>query len=200
MTELLPRIQELSGLASLGPIQVERRDRDELRTYLIEQLERELPPEQVEGIEATYRLLGLLPDTLDLRALLLELYTEQVLGYYAPEMETLYLVEGAQPEALRPILAHEIVHALQDQHAPLDSLTSPARGNDRRLAAQAALEGHATLVMLRFILEDRLGREIPPGALPDLGAQLDVAVAMRGGDFPVFDASPAIIRETLIYP
>src|SRR5690606_21489386 len=105
--------------------------------YVEAQLTDEMPPEELEGVHATYALLGLIPDTLDLRALLLDLYTEQIVGYYDPETKTLYAVEGVQREALRPVLAHELVHALQDQHANLDSLISRERGNDRQVAAQA---------------------------------------------------------------
>ncbi len=80
----------------------------------------------MRGLETTYRLFGLLPDTLQLRALLLDLYTEQVAGYYDPDSATLFAVADADPAQLRLVLAHEMIHALQGQYLPLDSiLTTP---------------------------------------------------------------------------
>ncbi|MBI4545787.1 MAG: hypothetical protein HY703_11370, partial [Gemmatimonadetes bacterium] len=111
---LLPRLESLAGLRARRPVGVARRGRAELRRYVLAQLGKELPPAEAEGIEATYRALGLFPDTLDLRRLLLELYTEQVMGYYDPETDTLYVMEGVPRDVLEPVLAHELVHALQD--------------------------------------------------------------------------------------
>ena len=108
-------------------------------------------------MHATYAALGLIPDTLDLRALMMEVYKEQIIGYYDPKAEELYVVEGVPRGEVRPVLAHELVHALQDQYADLEALIAPERGNDRQTAAQAALEGHATLVMFALMLEEQQG-------------------------------------------
>jgi hypothetical protein len=197
---LLPRLEALSGLPVLEPVRVALRSRDELRAYVAAELDRELPPEEAEAIAAAYRAFGLFPDTLELRALLLDLYTEQVMGYYDPRSKELYLVEGVAAAALRPVLVHELVHALQDQHANLDSLISRHRGNDRQTAAQAAAEGHATLVMFAFLAEEETGQPVDVTALPDLGAQLRPSLEAQNEQFPVFRDAPRVIRETLLFP
>ena len=92
------------------------RSRKQVRDYLIRKLDEELPPAKLQGLETAYRLFGLLPDTLTLRSLLLDLYTEQVAGYYDPDSATLFGVQGADPSQLRLVLAHEMVHALQGQY------------------------------------------------------------------------------------
>jgi hypothetical protein len=198
--ELLPRIEALSGLEARGPVRLALRDRAELREYVAARIEEEFPPAELEGVEGAYRALGLVPDTLDLRALLLELLTEQVLGYYDPATETLYLVAGVPREALEPVLAHELVHALQDQYVDLDSLIARERGNDRQTAAQAAIEGHATLVMMALVAERQAGQPIDPGMLPDLGRQLRPALEAENEQFPVFRSAPRILRETMLFP
>lgn len=197
---LLPRLERLSGLQARDSIHFARRSRDSLRAYLVRQLDRDLPPRELAGVRGVYRALGLIPDTLDLRSLLLALYTEQVMGFYDPDTKTLYVMQGVPAGALRPVLAHELVHALQDQHADLDSLIAPSRGNDRQLAAQAALEGQATLVMFRVELEDRLGRRVPVDALPDLAGEIGRAMQSQNARFPVFHGAPAIIRASVLYP
>jgi hypothetical protein len=142
----------------------------------------------------------MLTDTLDVRALLLDLYTEQVVGYYDAETDRLFVVENVAADALEPVLAHELVHALQDQHIDLDSLVTRDRGNDRQTAAQAAVEGHATLVMFAFLAEKAVGQEIDPLDLPNPAAQLAPALQAQNSQFPVFRRAPALIRETLMFP
>jgi len=198
--ELLPRLEVLSGLEARAPIRLETQSREAMREYVVRRLAEDMPPEELAGIQASYTAFGLIPDTLDLEALLLDLYTEQVVGYYDPETETLYVVEGTGLAEVRPVLAHELVHALQDQHMELDSLTSPERGNDRRTAAQAAIEGHATLVMFLLMLEEQAGGPVEVNRLPDMGAQLRPLLSAQNEQFPVFRSAPRVIRETLLFP
>jgi hypothetical protein len=197
---LLPRIEELAGLEARDEIRFELRDREEVRAFVEQRITEDTPPEVLEGIRATYVLLGLLPDTLDLRSLLLDLYTEQVVGYYDPQQRRLYLVRGTPRASLRPVLVHELVHALQDQHASLDSLIAHERGNDRQTAAHAALEGHAMMVMQAFLAEQEAGMPIDPLLLPNPAAQMRDAADAQNGQFPVFGRAPAVIRRTLLFP
>jgi len=198
--ELMPQLERLSGLDRRETLRVRVQDRAAAREYVTRRLAEEMPPEVREGVRRTYVALGLLPDTLDFEALLLDLYTEQVLGYYDPTSETMFVVDGADEDALGPVLAHELVHALQDQHTNLDSLIAPARGNDRQVAAHAAMEGHAMLVMLAVLTEQASGRVIDPAELPDPAQELGPAVAAQNDQFPVFRSAPRIIRETLLFP
>ncbi|HEX7118098.1 MAG TPA: hypothetical protein VF212_04885 [Longimicrobiales bacterium] len=197
---LLPRLEVLSGLDAREPIRVARQDRAAVRGYVERQLDEELPAGELEGIRAAYVAFGLMPDTLDLRRLMLDLYTEQVVGYYDPDAEALYVVEGVPPAELRPVVVHELVHALQDQHADLDALMARERGNDRQTAAQAAIEGHATLVMFAWLMESRTGGAVDARQLPDLTPQLEPLLEAQNEQFPVFRSAPRIIRRTLLFP
>src|SRR5207248_2630345 len=121
---LIPALERLSGLPSHNVIKLGTKTRAQVRDYVVHQLAKEMPPAEMNGIQASYAALGLIPDTLNLHDLLVALYTEQVAGYYDPETKTFYVVQGTSRETLRPVLAHELVHALQDQHVNLDSLIS----------------------------------------------------------------------------
>jgi hypothetical protein len=197
---LMPSLERLSGLDRLETVRVRRQTRDAARNYVRTRLDEELPPEERESLRRTYVALGLLPDTLNLEALMLDLYTEQVLGYYDPGSETLYVVEGQGTDALRPTLAHELVHALQDQHVDLDSLISAKRGNDRQIAAHAAMEGHAMIVMFAVLAEQQSGDTIDPAALPNPARELEPALEQQNAQFPVFQRAPLIIREGVLFP
>jgi hypothetical protein len=195
---LMPRLEQISGLKKLKPITMHQQTREQLREYVQQRLREEMPPEELNGLRAAYAALGLVPDTLDLEQLMLDLYTEQVAGYYDPTTDAFYMVEGTPQDLLRPTLAHELVHALQDQHANLDSLISRKRGNDRQTAAQAAIEGHATLVMFA-VLAGGSG-DFDPSMLPDMGLQLGPVMEAQNSQFPVFRRAPRIIRETMLFP
>jgi hypothetical protein len=197
---LLPPIAEASGLAVRRPVGFAMQSPEAVRQFVESQLAKELGPEELAGMTRSYKRLGLLPEELDLRALLLDLYTEQVVGYYDPETDRLYVVEGVTAETAAPVVAHELVHALQDQHAPLDSLVSQERGNDRQMAAQAAAEGQATLVMLALQAAESAGEPIDPASLPDLEPLMRPALEAENSRFPVFQNAPRLIRETLLFP
>lgn len=197
---LLPGLERISKLEAVRPVVVERRSADQVRAFVEQQLDDRLPADELRGFRDAYAMLGLIPDTLDLRALMLDLYTEQIVGYYDPEAKKLFVVEGVPREAVRPVLAHELVHALQDQHTSLDSLIAPERGNDRQLAAQAAIEGHATLVMFALLAEQAANRPVDPATLPNLADQLGPALEAPSSDFPVFRSAPRVVRETLLFP
>lgn len=193
--ELVPAVERAVGLRFKHPPGIAVRSPDQVRSYLRLKLDTDLPPEEVRGITLAYRLFGLVPDTLDLRALLLALYTEQVVGYYDPDSSTLYVVEGTDPAQARLVLAHELVHALQGQYMNLDSLLNQPGENDRRMAAQAVMEGQATLASLTALMPSDQSDSIP-----EFWRQFRRSVRDQQSRMPVFGAAPLIIREDLIFP
>ena len=158
-------------------------------------LDEELPPKRLHGLETTYRLFGLLPDTLQLRPLLIDLYTEQVAGFYDPDSATLFGVEGADRTQLSLVLAHELIHALQGQHLPLDSILDARENNDRLSAAQAMLEGQATLASLEVLAP---GHDVAQN--PQFWELYREQVRRQQSSMPVFRRAPLVLRETLIFP
>jgi hypothetical protein len=142
---LRPLVERAAGLRFKGPTPAAIRTRDEVRQYIASEMEKQLPPSRARGTELGYALLGLFPDTLSLASVTRELLASQILGYYDPKTRTFYGVAGADPALLAPTVAHELVHALQDQYLPLDSIMRDTAG-DRHLAAHAILEGQATYV------------------------------------------------------
>jgi hypothetical protein len=192
---LKPAVERAAGFRFKRAPRSALRSREEIRAYLIAKLRQELPPSRIRGIETAYRLLALLPDTLKLEALLVDLYSEQVAGYYDPDSTMLFGVRGADPLQLRLVLAHEMVHALQGQYLPLDSILHDIRSNDRLTAAQAVLEGQATLVSIRV-----LSPEVDVTAQPEFWEEYREQVADQQETMPVFAHAPLLIRETLLFP
>lgn len=202
--EILPLVERASGLRALAPPRLATSDAETLERYLTGRVEEQLPEERAAALTAVYARLGLVPDTLDLRRTLLALYREQVVGYYDPRVDTLFVVSHVPSNQLELVLAHELVHALQDQHVDLDSLVRATEGeNDRATALQAAVEGHATLAMLEWQLSRMTGRPADVTALPDLGEQLEAADLTALGEeagLPALSGAPRVIREALVFP
>ena len=194
--DAIPRIEKVTGLTFKADPKIEQRSRDEVRSFLERRFREELPDEEIAGTRTAYLRLGLIPDTLDLRAFMLDLLTEQVVGYYDPSTKVLYVVKEAAPEQVSTIISHELVHALQDQYMSLDSLQQLRGDNDRQVAAQAVIEGQATIVQIQAALG---GADLAT-AFPGGWDRVREVIRESSSAMPVFSTAPRIIQETLIFP
>ena len=192
---LMPVIAARAGLPFKSTPRSEVRSRDQIHAYLLAKLQQELPPARLEGLAASYRLLGMLPDTLDIKQLFLDLYTEQIAGFYDPDSTTFYAVAGGDRTELRLVIAHELVHALQHQYVPLDSIMHDGHDSDRLAASQAVFEGQATLTSLMAMMPDQQ-LLTDDGFWETFKEQLHTQQASAG----VFSRAPMVIREDLTFP
>ena len=188
-------VEQATGLIFRAPPRSAVRSREQVRRYLVAKLDEELPPERARGIETAYRLFGLIPDSLDIRALMLDLLTEQIVGFYDPDSVMLFGVGNAPAAELRVMAAHEMVHALQGENLALDSILDARGDNDRTTAAQAILEGQAMVASIRAITPgpDVLAQ---PGVWEMFREQARNAQALM----PRFAQAPLVVREGLLFP
>lgn len=196
--DAIPRIERVTGLTFKADPKIEERSRDDVRAFLERRFREDLPDEEIEGTQVAYRRFGLVPDTLDLKKFMLDLLTEQVVGYYDPQTKVLYAVKEAPPEQVSVIIAHELVHALQDQYMSLDSLQGLRGENDRQIAAQAVIEGQATLVQIQTMLGSS-GGDLA-AAFPGGWDRVRDMIRESSSQMPIFATAPRIIQETLIFP
>ena len=162
--------------------------RGELSTRLMEDLEDER--EEIFKAQELLTILDLIPQDTDLYQLYLDLFAEQVLGFYDTESEELFVVQDVSE--ITPIqevtLAHEYLHALQQQHFDIYSMINAVEDHlDASTALVALIEGDASLVGLTYLLDN-------------LTPQQQAQVFESGSDSPVFDASPHFIRQDLVFP
>jgi hypothetical protein len=190
---LVPIVEQSVGLTFRSRPRYALRTPDEVRAFIVRKLAQDMPPERFRHVAKAYTLLGLLPDSLDLRAVMEEVFAQQIAGYYDPDSAMLYGRAGATGPVLRLTIAHELVHALQDQYLPLDSIVKDKSSADRSAAAQAILEGqatYATIVMLQ-------GAEV--AARPEFWEE-----ARKTGDGMLAGGElgkvPAVLREGLLFP
>jgi len=128
------------------------------------------------------------------------LYEEQVGGYYDPKQETFYLADWIAPAVQETIIAHELTHALQDQHFDIDEFIDRIRGNSDAMYARAALvEGEATLVMMADAMNN-MGVEMDLSMLDLDGVFGQMMIKMSSAQFPKFADAPRAMQEALMFP
>jgi hypothetical protein len=195
--ETIPQIEKATGLKFKRPPKLEVRTKAQVREFLLGKFDEQQPAQELAGEEAVYKTLGLIPQGLDLRKFLLDLYTEQIVGFYDPAKKVLYVVEGAPREIARITVAHELIHALQDQYINLDSLQHATGDADRTLAAQAVIEGQATYEQMMSMVggEGNIAARLPGG-----WDQVRQMIREARNEMPVFATAPILIQEALIFP
>lgn len=193
--KLLLKISQRLQLPIKYKLRIDFKDRDELKNYLIEKLNKDYPEEKLIAIERAYAKIGLLPKDLSLEKFLIELYSEQVAGFYNPETKNLCLIEGFDPVLQQAIMVHELTHALQDQHFNLMQLIDPDINNDDLLLAhETVIEGQATAVMLEIFS----GLNITQ--LPDLGPLVDTTLSVPMFADSSLTKAPEYIKKHLLFP
>ncbi|MDB4911359.1 MAG: hypothetical protein JWO39_2182 [Gemmatimonadetes bacterium] len=193
VSEAIPRIEKVTGLKFKKQPVLERRTKEQVHAFLVKQFEDERSQADLNAQQILLRRLGLVSEDFDLRALMLDLYTEQIVGFYDPETKVLYVIDGAKPEEVGFVVEHELVHALQDQYTNLDSLLHIKGDDDRVLAAQSVMEGQATLVPIQSMLG-------PAAGLPGGWEKVRQLIRENQGSMPKFAAAPQILQETLLFP
>ena len=125
--ELFRSVDEILKFVSLDtalPIRddVKRRlvSRDEVVAFIRKHMEEDEDAQRLRRSELVLKKFGLLPRTFDLQTFLIALLREQVAGYYDPQKRTVNLLDWIEAEQQKPVLAHELTHALQDQSFGLE--------------------------------------------------------------------------------
>jgi hypothetical protein len=193
---MMPVVAEAAGLEFKREPLVLRRSRAQVRDYVIHKFDEDLPPNDLAGLQSALRLFGLIPDSLQLRSTLIDLLTEQIAGYYDPDSNALYIPDDIQSSQMRIVVSHELVHALQDQYVRLDSIITQRHANDRRTAAQAILEGQATVAQIPVLMPEQKPDTFPLGWF----WQMRTVMAQQQAQMKEFARAPLWLREGLIFP
>ena len=207
--EILKWVSSDTGLPITGQVKRDLATRAEMERYNADEMRRDGGAEELRRSELVLKKFGLLPRDFELEPFLMKLLREQVVAFYAPEKKTVFLLDWVDPASLRPVLAHELTHALQDQAIDIDRWIKPensaaghpdstaAEAEDERDAARrAVLEGQGMITMLDFVEEPRGQNAL--SAVADVQQIIDQMGS--GKDSPIFRAAPLYIRETMAFP
>jgi hypothetical protein len=150
--QMLERVASARGLPVLRPVTSRVLDRPAIRQRIVAHIEREIPPEIVAHQGEALAALELVPADYDFVTGMLKLVEGRIAGFYEPEDRTMYLADDLSDDEAVETLAHELVHALQDQSFPLRPMLRFSEGDsDRTAAAHAVIEGDAMSAMLDVV-------------------------------------------------
>ena len=184
-------LSEARGLTLLEPVAPELISRPDLADYLAASIDEE-DQKELASVQELYWILGLMNPSVELYPLFLELLGEQVLGLFNLEIDELLVVAESLPlnGEGKLTMAHELVHALQQQRFDARTLVEESETNqDRALAMTALLDGDAT-VASQVYATDNL-------TLPEL-----IELIPEAGDpgLQAFERAPEVIQKTLLFP
>jgi hypothetical protein len=187
---VLKETSEIRQLSIMRPVHSSTQTRAEIERMIIKNLDEEVTPADLHADEVTLKKLGLAPADFQYRAMMIRLLTEQVAGYYDPKTREFHLADWIDLDGQKPIMAHELTHALQDQHFNLRRFEPWPKGDsDAELAAHSLIEGDATLTMMLYVANDPM-RAL--AFLKSLGA--------NGLSSAELEKAPRALRETLLFP
>ncbi|HVF27415.1 MAG TPA: hypothetical protein VM943_04170 [Pyrinomonadaceae bacterium] len=188
--EVLRETSEVRKLPILRSVRSGAQSRAEIERIIIQNLDESSTPEEMRASERELKKLGLVPPDFQLREFIIGLLTEQVAGYYDPKTQEFYLADWIDVGGQKTVMAHELTHALQDQHFNLRRFEKWPKGDsDAELAAHALIEGDATLAMMYYALR---GPE-PSGAAA-------LAPAADDSTMDQLNKAPRALRESLLFP
>lgn len=198
--EITLQVAKLRGLEPKEPVRKGVKTREEIAQYLDRRVKEEYDEKELAREGRFLEKLGLIPEKSNYKDLVMKLLTEQVGGYYDPEEKTLFIAGWLPMDQQRPVLVHEITHALQDQYFDLGGMIKQdikAKDDDRTLAHKAVAEGDGMAVMLDYLLQ-------PAGKsfleLPDLVFVMRSQLTLMESQFAVFREAPVYLKETLLFP
>jgi hypothetical protein len=198
ITSIVQKLSEISGLSQEHPVAYGRMTKAQLRHFLAKRIKRTLKPEEIRADELALKMFGLVPRDFNLKKSTIELLTEQAAAFYDYDEKKLFLLSGSDFEDETTTLAHELSHALADQHFDLDHFMDEAPTNDdENLAHTAVVEGQASWLMIAYNLTQE-GQPADP--TPEMLKSIENSDQDSMSDFPVLKGSPLYIQQSLLFP
>jgi hypothetical protein len=185
---VLKETSDLRKLSILRNVKSGAQSRADIERMILKNLDEETTPAEMHAAEVVLRVFGLASADYQYRSSLVKLLTEQVAGYYDPKAQQFYLADWIDLDGQKPVMAHELTHALQDQHFNLRRFEKWPKGDsDAELAAHALIEGDATLAMMLYMAQNPL-------------VALAFAKSAEAMSSEEYKQAPRAIRESLLFP
>ncbi|HET7103496.1 MAG TPA: hypothetical protein VFI20_05375 [Terracidiphilus sp.] len=209
--QLIQFSSQETGFPIRGEVNRRLTTRAAVASYLMAKLDDDQDAKRMQQSEIVLKKFGLLDRDFNLKPFLIDLLKEQIEAYYDPKTKTVNLLDWVAPDEQKPVLAHELTHALQDQHINLDkwdeqtpvdvSLNSSDDNihlakDEIDAARGAVIEGQATAVMMDNILKPMGHSRLKD---PEVVEFIKRKMA-ASSDSPVMARAPILLSESLMFP
>ena len=208
--EILKFASDDTGLPIKRNVKRKLTDRDAVQSYVQKSMKDDKDAQRLERSAAVLKKFGLLPRDFDLSTFLIKMLREQVAAYYDPKTNSVNLLNWVDGEQQKPVLAHELTHALQDQSYGIEKWLKAPEGADKKdpspsdigsdeesAARQAVTEGQAMVVLMDYELAPS-GRSLLNS--PEIAEALKQSMVVGTPDSPSFQSAPIFLKETLTFP
>lgn len=209
--ELLKFSSGETGLPIKSEVKRRLTTRAAVESYLKEKFDEDEDAKRMQRSEIVLKKFGLLDRDFDLKPFLLALLKEQIEAYYDPKEKMVNLLDWVSVDEQKPVLAHELTHALQDQRVDLDKWSDQTppdvshnatedsdhlAKDELDTAREAVTEGQATAVMMDNILKP-MGRSL----IGDPEIVEFIKQQMAGSEnSPMLARAPLLLSESLLFP
>ncbi|MCD6459257.1 hypothetical protein J7L67_01150 [bacterium] len=186
-------VSEIRGLGLIKSITYKVINKSRLNEILIKRFDEVYKGNSFYNMENSLKILGMIDKDVDLKTLLLKLYQEQAAAFYDYDNKIMYLVNNAffTKRLENMFIAHELTHAVQDQHYGLVKMGIDRKDNDDAvLALSALIEGDATFVMEKFYKQN-LGLD----AFLDVLSGVILEISQKE-----IDKAPQYLKENMLFP
>ncbi len=209
--EILNYVAGDSHLKATRPVKRKLLTREQVKTDLTQKMNDDKGTKRLERSELVLKKFGLLDRDFSLKPFLLSLLTEQVAAYYEPKTRTVNLLDWVGIDEQKPVLAHELTHAVQDDHVRLDKWSSPgpvdiaknaAEDNEHiqldeaSTARESVTEGQAMAVFVDYMLKDT-GRTLATS--PEFGDRMR-EMSSDTSSSPILSRAPLLLQQSLLFP
>jgi hypothetical protein len=209
--ELLKFSSQETGLPIKSTVKRQITTRPAVESYLKKKFDEDESSKRLQRGEIVLKKFGLLDRDFALKPFLLALLDEQIEAFYDSKTKTVNMLDWVDIEEQKPVLAHELTHALQDQHSDLekwndqtpDEVSLNSSGDTDHIAKdemdtarEAVAEGQATAVMMDYILKP-MGKSLvkDPEVMDAVKQQMAASE-----DSPVLSRAPLLLSESLLFP
>lgn len=195
MDEIQQEVMDYRGLKLKGSFQRDLLSEDQLKQNVINDFFKDYTDEDARHDSGILGAFGLLQPNFDLHQFYIDLYSEQVAGYYDNETKAMYVVSGENFSGVeRMTYAHEFTHTLQDQNFDIQNGLKVNNDNCKKdteycAAVTALMEGDATLSEQYWYMRYSTKQD-----------KQQVNQFYQTYTSPVYDSAPAYMKLDFLFP
>jgi len=213
--EILHFVSKDTQLPIVAPVKCRFISREAVNKELRQKFEEDKDTKRMERSELVLKKFGFLDRDFNLRPFLLGLLTEQIAGFYDNKTKVMNLLDWVPIDEQKPVMAHELTHALQDQKVGLTKWSDQEDDSGRNGIAQnvaqdnghiakdeadtareAVLEGQAMVSFADHMLAP-MGKTLKD--VPQVAQELESSAGDMS-DSPVLARAPLVLQQALLFP
>jgi len=228
--DIAQQVEEYRGLKFKRPFMRRLIHRDQVKDFMRRDMEREMPPEEMDKMVRVMSEFGLLSRDADILEMFEGFMEAGAAAFYKPNTGTFYLIEGKNDRGDRPVVFHELTHALEDQYFDLTAMqTAVEKDSDASMGVKGLVEGSAERLTTLYTNDNpedlkammaaqmspdliakqgRMLQEVPTFLIAAMGlypykngaAWLDGIGVAKNADLDVLFASPPVSTEQVLHP